>query len=189
MPEQGRRFCGILYPDATNYKCDDVLETIKSYFDDWAYILHDKDVEDASGELKKAHYHWVGSLKNPVQISTVINRLEVPAQYVEFIRKIGGKENLGWKGAIRYLIHDSHPEKFQYDTSAVVSNFDILRFLSNRDDVMQIQKIVQYIDAHPSCTYRQLFDFAVTNGCYSAFKSGQYIITNILKEMRGKEVV
>lgn len=187
MAEQGRKFCGILYPDAENYNCEDVLETIKSYFDDWAYILHDKDVLEESGELKKAHYHWVGSLKNPVQISTIINRLEVPPQSVEFIRKRGGKDQ--WKGAVRYLIHDCNPEKFQYDVKEVVSNFDILRFLSNRDDVMQIQKIVQFIDEHPTCTYRQLFDFAVTNGCYSAFKSGQYIITNLLKEMRGKEVV
>lgn len=87
MAEQCRRFCGILYPDAENYDCDHVLESIKSYFDDWAFILHDKDVVDESGELKKAHYHWVGSLKNPVSITTVINRLEVPSQAVEYVKR------------------------------------------------------------------------------------------------------
>lgn len=183
MAEQGRRFCGILYPDAENYECDYVLETIKAYFDDWAYILHDKDVLEESGELKKAHYHWVGSLKNPVQISTVINRLEVPPQSVEYIRKRGGADN--WKGAVRYLVHDSNPEKYQYDVNVVVSNFDILKFLSNRDDVMQIQRIVKFIRENPNCTYEEVWEFSCLNGCYSEFRRACFIIDKIMKERRG----
>lgn len=187
MAEQSRRFCGILYPDADNYDCDYVLETIKSYFDEWAYILHDKDVVEESGELKKAHYHWVGGLKNPVQISTVINRLEVPGQSIEYVRKRGGKDN--WKGAVRYLVHDANPEKYQYSVENVVSNFDINRFLSNRDDVMQIQRIIGFIDENPNCTLRMVYDFAVKNGCYSELRRAQTLIKDILKEMRGKDVV
>ena len=52
MPLQGRKFCGILYLDTETYKVDDVLERIKSYFDQWAYCLHDKDVIEESGEAK-----------------------------------------------------------------------------------------------------------------------------------------
>ena len=187
MAEQGRRFCGILYPDAENYDCSAVLETIKAYFDEWAFILHDMDVLEDTSELKKPHYHWVGGLKNPAQISTVVNRLEIPANYVEYVRKRGGKDN--WKGAVRYLVHDSNPDKFQYSVESVVSNFDIYRFLSNKDDVMQIQRIIGFIDENPNCTLRSVYDFAVKNGCYSELRRAQTLIKDILKEMRGKEVV
>lgn len=183
MAEQGRKFCGILYPDAENYVCDDVLEVIKSYFDSWAYVLHDKDVLEESGELKKAHYHWVGSLTNPVNISTIINRLEVPPQSVEYIRKRGKKDN--WKGAIRYLIHDNSPEKFQYAVEDVVSNFDIRKFLSDRDDVMQIQRILKFIRENPNCTYEEVLDFSCMNGCYSEFRRACFIIDKVMKERRG----
>ena len=84
MPVQGRKFCGILYVESDTYKVDDVLERIKSYFDQWAYCLHDKDVYDETGEIKKAHYHWVGSVRNPVQVSTISNALGVPSNYIEF---------------------------------------------------------------------------------------------------------
>lgn len=187
MAEQSRRFCGILYPDAENYDCDYVLTVIREYFDEWAYILHDKDVLEESGALKKAHYHWVGSLQNPVQISTIINRLEVPPQSVEFIKKRGGKSN--WKGAVKYLIHENNPEKFQYDVNAVVTNFDVLRFLGNNDEVHMIKKIVNFIRENPNCLWYDVYSFAVANGCYSEFRRSQQIIKDLIKEMRGKEVL
>ena len=71
MPVQGRKFCGILYVESDTYNVDDVLGHIKSYFDQWAYCLHDRDVIEESGEIKKAHFHWVGSVKNPVSLSTI----------------------------------------------------------------------------------------------------------------------
>ena len=90
-----------------------------------------------------------------------------------------------WKGAVRYLIHDNNPEKFQYTVEEVVSNFDIRKFLSDRDDVMQIQKILKFIDENPNCTIRNILDFAVANGCYSEFKKAGFIIREVMKERRG----
>lgn len=187
MAEQGRKFCGILYPDAENYICDDVLETIRNYFDKWAYVLHDKDVLPESGELKKAHYHWVGSLNNPVRIETVIKRLDVPSQAVEYIRMKGGKAN--WKGSVKYLVHDSSPDKYQYDPDSVITNFDIFKFIGVKDAVMQIQKIVTFLDENPTCSWRQVYDFAIKNGCYDQLLKARWLIQDIMKEMRGKEVV
>lgn len=187
MAEQSRRFCGILYPDAENYNCDYVLETIRNYFDKWAYVLHDKDVLPETGELKKPHYHWVGSLLNPVQISTIINRLEVPSQSVEFIRKKGGKDN--WKGAVKYLVHDASPDKYQYNPDEVITNFDIFKFIGSKDAVMQISKIVSYIDSNPNCSMRQVYDFCIKNGCYDQLLKARWLIQDLIKEMRGKEVL
>lgn len=49
-----RKYQGVLYPDSESYCCDDVLNILKSTFPEFAYILHDKDV-DENGELKKPH--------------------------------------------------------------------------------------------------------------------------------------
>lgn len=184
MPVQGRKFCGILYLDTETYKVDEVLERIKSYFDQWAYCLHDKDVNEETGEAKKAHYHWVGSVKNPVQVTTISNAIGVPSNYIEFVRKKGNTDN--WKGAVRYLVHASNPEKYQYDAQTVVTNFDVTRYINAYDETQQIVKIVGFIRENPSCTFEQVFDFAVTNGCYSEFRRGAYIINKIMNERIGK---
>lgn len=113
--------------------------------------------------------------------------MEVPSQAVEYVKKKGSKQN--WKGAVRYLVHDVNPEKYQYDSNDVISNFDILRFLSNRDDVMMIRKIVAFIDANPGCTWRAVYEFSVANGCYSEFRRSQTVVKDILREMRGQVVV
>ena len=65
-----RKFQGILYPDSESYRCDDVLNVLKSTFPEFAYILHDKDV-DENGELKKPHIHWLNSDKELIYLSTV----------------------------------------------------------------------------------------------------------------------
>ena len=77
--KQSRCFIGILYPDAENYVCDDVLVRLHDAFRDVAYIIHDMDVTE-SGELKKAHIHWVGKRDSPAPLSTIVNALKIPAQ-------------------------------------------------------------------------------------------------------------
>lgn len=47
---QDRKFLAILYPDAQDYDCDEVLSNIIRYSDEWAYILHDRDVESVVNE-------------------------------------------------------------------------------------------------------------------------------------------
>lgn len=47
-----RNFSGVLYPDSESYNCDEVISRIKSKFKQWAFCLHDMDVND-EGELKK----------------------------------------------------------------------------------------------------------------------------------------
>ena len=77
MAKQARKFSGTFYVDSETYSADDVIQTIQEYFDEWAWIVHDKDV-DENGELKKPHVHWIGSIANPVPLTTISNRLTVP---------------------------------------------------------------------------------------------------------------
>ena len=41
-----RNFSGVLYPDSESYNCDEVISRIKSKFKQWAFCLHDMDVND-----------------------------------------------------------------------------------------------------------------------------------------------
>lgn len=179
-------FCGILYPDAENYNCEDVLATIRSYFDRWAYVLHDKDVLPDTGEQKKPHYHWVGKFDNARKLETVVNRLDIPAQYVEIVKRSGNRQN--WKGAVRYLVHANDPDKFQYSVDDVVSNFDLLQFMGSLDRVGQMGLLIEFIDITPNCTWHLLYDFARKNGCYDSLISGRWLLKDIMYESRGNKV-
>ena len=62
--KQGRNFLGVLYPDSESYDCQKVLSRIKDTFVDFAYIVHDMDVNE-NGEIKKAHIHIsTGAVRN-----------------------------------------------------------------------------------------------------------------------------
>lgn len=188
MAEACRRFLGVLYPDSTTYNCDDVLQVIREYFDEWAFVTHDLDVDPATGEKKKDHIHWVGSLAYPVNIQTVINRLEVPANSVEYIRK-NKKGSQNWKGAVRYLVHDANPEKAQYDVSKVESNFNVTKFLGSIDGGSQFMKILEFLQSNPGVTYQQLAMWSYANGCYSEFLRSFRVIEKIQREIKEIGVV
>ena len=73
-----RKFELVLYPDSTSYDCQTVLSKACAYFNEWAYILHDKDL-DENGQPKKPHFHFYGkSSGSPLTPQGVASRLGVP---------------------------------------------------------------------------------------------------------------
>lgn len=187
MANGAKCFCGILYPDSESYDVEEVLAIIRDYFDQWAYVLHDKDILPESGEQKLAHIHWVGKFQNARQLSTISKRLGVEENFIEYVRTVNGRQN--WRGAVRYLVHASDKDKYQYPVSDVVSNFDIQRFTSNLDQSSQVQLLVGFIDEHPQCNWRHLFDFAIANGCYSELLRAKSLLLEIMKLKRGKDSI
>lgn len=181
---QAYAFCGSIYPDSTSYDCNEVLDSIKSYFDKWAYCLHDKDIEE-DGTPKKAHIHWVGRKKAPALLSTISNKLGLPENAIEVVKQTKGKTN--WKGVVRYLNHDNAPEKYQYSVDSVVSNFDIKKFLSDKDNVLMIKQIVGFIRENPTASYEDVLEFSCDNGCYSEFKSACYVINKIMTDRKRQQ--
>ncbi len=87
----------------------------------WAYILHDKDVDD-DGNPKAPHVHIVLELVDAVKFSTVGNYVGVAAQYVNKIKqqyKAGQKRFADIGGALSYLTHRNASDRYQYDDSEV----------------------------------------------------------------------
>lgn len=158
--KQDRKFCGIIYPDSTEYDYKEVLEALEGYFTEWAWIVHDKDT-DENGDLKKPHIHFIGLLPGPVKISTVAGRLGLAENYVRFADK--------WKSVVRYLVHDTpdSEEKWHYSADEVHCNFDLRKFLRGQRVEVQAQNIYDAISKDGLCTYRELIPWAIKNGCYS----------------------
>jgi hypoxanthine phosphoribosyltransferase len=108
---------------------------------EWAYILHDKDINE-KGELKKPHFHIYLNFGVAQDTDKIAKWFEVKPN---FINKIKGRK----KDMLKYLIHKNAPEKYQYDLNQVKSNFDLEVELLD-DDI---------IGDFKNYSYAQMLDF------------------------------
>lgn len=108
-------------------KIENILELKKKAIQNYAYILHDKDIyqneKEATlngkniGDLKKPHWHIYlrfNYAHDTKHISQWFNTQD------NFVSKIKGR----FSDALMYMIHANRSDKHQYDEKAVVSNFD-----------------------------------------------------------------
>lgn len=107
------------------------LETIKqyceTYFKFYAFIEHDKDV-DENGQLDGVHYHIVGDFKQSrVAFSTRLNEI---SQYFHFEDSNGVEIDnyTSFEGCLQYLTHKNQKHKYQYDKSAIITNIPSVDF-------------------------------------------------------------
>lgn len=173
-----RNFHGVVYPDSESYDCGAVLDLLSEVFTDYAYILHDKDVDD-SGEVKKAHIHWVGKRKSPVTCKTIANALGLAEHDIERTKK--------WKSMVRYLIHADDEDKYQYEPELVVSSFDYGEYVTPLSDVDMAINIMDYILEHDNVRVTELARWAAANGLWSEFRRSFPIYAAIMNE--NKEIV
>lgn len=88
-------------------------------FDEWYYIFHDKDLDDA-GELKKKHIHCVVYDKAGTSLGMWVARWAdiVPANFVD---RVLWKQN-----TLRYLTHETaqaqRDGKYKYARDDVITN-------------------------------------------------------------------
>ncbi|ABC65805.1 replication protein (plasmid) [Aster yellows witches'-broom phytoplasma AYWB] len=108
-------------------KIENILELKKKAIQNYAYILHDKDIyqneKEATlngkniGDLKKPHWHIYlrfNYAHDTKHISQWFNTQD------NFVSKIKGR----FSDALMYMIHANRSDKHQYDEKAVVSKFD-----------------------------------------------------------------
>lgn len=158
MADKYRVFSGVIYPDSESYNSLDVLETLKIKFKEWAYCLHDSDVND-DGNLKKAHIHWVGR-GDPRTLSAVSKFLGLSEHDIEL-----GKN---FKALVQYLIHLNNPEKAQYSVDSVVTNIpDIGNMLRN---LSEGQLVKDLCTAKIRMSWYDLVQYAIENDCYDVLR-------------------
>lgn len=166
-----RSFAGTLYPDSESYDCETLLSTIRSKFIDWAYILHDKDLNE-NGELKKSHIHWVGRA-TPRCLSVVSNFLGLPENDIEVVKNF---DNM-----VMYLIHLNDIDKFQYSPDDVETNLPNIGQLLRRQSEGQIVK--DLASAKMQKSWYDLVQYAVETESYDVLRRNLGVIRLIWEEV------
>lgn len=110
------KFIAVIYEDDKDFKTQ--FANLQINYSS-IYILHDKDVDEETGELKKPHYHFIICLKNAKTISAISRETGINDNMIEPIKK-------SYPGALRYLIHFKDEFKYNYSKDEVHSLDDKL---------------------------------------------------------------
>ncbi|MCB7067690.1 hypothetical protein LI031_27960 [Enterocloster citroniae] len=94
-----------------------VLSDHKEDIEFFAFILHDKDVDEASN-LKKNHWHIMIRLYESRRHTDIASWFGLSVSCIQKSRT--GK----YDDMLLYLIHENAPEKYQYNLDEVQANFD-----------------------------------------------------------------
>ena len=115
-----------------------IKETIKQYstIKEYAYILHDKDIDD-KGKLKKPHYHVYLWFNSATDISQVATWFGIPEN---MIKKIKGRK----KDVLKYLSHKNAPTKYQYDETEITTNIDLTKYTNDENDYSRLSDFNNY---------------------------------------------
>lgn len=116
--DRTRVWAAIVYPESAPENWREILD---DYHLEWAESpLHEFDVNETTGETKKAHWHIVISFDGPKsyeQVREILDPLNCAAP----------QKCHSLKGAVRYFVHMDNPEKFQYSRSGIIGHggFDV----------------------------------------------------------------
>lgn len=181
---RSRNWSWIVYPESAP---SDWKEQLDNTGEKWIESpLHDKDINELDGEIKKAHWHIIissvnkKSYKQALKISEMLNS---PAPKVV--------KNL--QGAVQYLWHRNNPEKYQYDKSEVVAHngFKYRQYLTDIgvDTDTVLKDIVSWISETGCSEYADLVNYAVIekfDEWFPTVRSQTIFLTAYLRSNRHK---
>lgn len=184
----------ILYPDANvNWESNipsnsaDVLPLIiawcKSKGYQYAYILHDKDV-DENGNLKKPHIHLIIRFKGTNSIDKFAREYRISGHMIQVIED--------WTESVRYLVHMSKrsmgdTSKYKYPIPDINSNFDLATyFISDDLGQQEVEVVIQLIDyvLEYHASYYQLLKYASGIGAWSVLRKNFNIIDKVVQQSK-----
>lgn len=170
----------ILWCDNPNHLL--ALDYIKHNFENYIYILHDRDIKE-DNTLKKEHYHVILRFNNQKSISTLVKKLNVEDNCFYIIKSLTGQ--------LRYLIHYDDDDKFQYDVSDVRGTLYMLSkfkqsLKSSQDELSEVSMIYEFIEVNKINDLHILLEFVLENNLYSSFRRN-YTMFKDLMFLNGKE--
>lgn len=131
-------------------KLSEILEAKSHVINNYAYIIHDKDLytkadesrnpKHKAGEFKPAHIHLVLKFERsqPQKTKYICKWFNLAEN---FVSKINGS----FEDAVLYLAHINAPDKAQYDVKNITANFDIQTVIDNADSKDKLSNIVDRI--------------------------------------------
>ena len=90
----------------------------------WAYCVHDKDMDPKTGTMVHPHVHVMLKLRDSCTFKYIASWFGVAAERVEMIAAPR------FNGALPYLVHANAPKKYQYDVREVQAIFVYADFLN-----------------------------------------------------------
>lgn len=161
---RSRRFCLLLYTseDDTHIKA---LEYIKNNYENYAFIVHDKDLNN-NGELKKSHTHIVLEFNNARWSSSLAEELGITPNYLQNCKN--------FEKALDYLIHFNDDTKYQYDISEVKGNLkkQLIKQMNsfNKDENEIVKEIIEMINNSDLIDVSTFVKIMCDWGYYSYFR-------------------
>lgn len=160
--------------------------------DYYAFILHDKDINEDTGEIKKPHYHCIVDINCNIK-----NNNQRKLHIIEKLRPII-YEKLDIQGIknentfTRYLIHLDNKEKYQYNRKEIFTNN-----LTRLETALEPQRITRKSDTNGFLLYliglvknRENIDLVslmlaatLNYNCGSWFINNRRLIINDLQEL------
>lgn len=148
-----RNFATVVYPESAPDNWMDILNDY--HVPAFVSPLHEFDV-NASGEIKKAHYH----------VMVMYDSLKSVSQAKEFFSAIGGvgcEVVNSIRGMARYLCHLDNPEKYQYN-AVEVKSFGGADYASvvelETDRVKIIADMQEWCRAEGCVSLSELYDYS-----------------------------
>lgn len=173
---KSRRHCVLLYPE--DEKHVKALEHIERYYK-YAYIKHDKDANEETGELKKEHIHVVVEFQNAKYNTAVAKELEITENYIQECRNV--------ENALEYLIHYNEEKKYQYDIAEVKGDLKnkLIKYVRNdkRDEGEKTMELIEYIEAYDGqLTVTKVAKKSAELGLWDVFRRASAIYIRIIDE-------
>lgn len=164
----------ILWTDNPNHKL--ALDFIIHNFENYIYILHDRDIYD-DGEIKKEHYHVILHFPNARTIKTLSKKLNVEENNFYFIKSFTGQ--------LRYLIHYDDEEKTRYNIEEVKGTLFMLSkfkrsIKGSQDETSDVSQIYEFIFDNNISDLTILLDFVLDNNLYSSFRRNYCLFKDLL---------
>lgn len=109
------------------YASFEELERLKARCKHWATCLHDKDVDEETGELITPHIHMLCTFDNQIALSTIIEIIGSNQNTLGECRRKNGDKwvNLNIPQLYDYLIHKGYDDKYQYEeTEREIDSWD-----------------------------------------------------------------
>lgn len=161
---RSRRFCLLLYTseDDTHIKA---LDYIKNNYENYAYIVHDKDI-NKDNELKKAHTHIVLEFNNARWSSSLAEELGITPNYIQNCKN--------FEKALDYLIHFNDDTKYQYDINEVKGSLkkQLIKQMNsfNKDENEIVKEIIEMINNSDLIDISTFVKVMCDLGYYSYFR-------------------
>lgn len=166
-----RNFAMLLYPEDESHMA--ALKLLQDGGYKYAAILHDRDVysvhDEVAAELvgtpKKPHYHVVLRFPNDRWRTAMATELGIAPNYI--------KACVCFDGALRYLIHNGYPEKYQYALSDVFGPLasELEKVVTDKTEDERVLELVESITSTRGViTYTAMLIDACKAGRYGDFR-------------------